>query len=207
MSNKKCDVFISYKMNNSSGKFVKQIAHELEDRGISCWYADRNASILTFESEITKIIRNCKIFLLVLDRQSARSAHVQNELALFFKRVSHKENVALFPIQVESCNIADKIGYYIASSEIRDYNCNNSENIQKLADEISKELKSIDFRSSCWPAILTILVIIALISASQSSGSLVKFISTFAYLLTKIVVVPLSLLLKFLQWLGTVLSS
>ena len=188
-------------MNSSSDEFVKELVDRLEERGISCWYADRDAPRI-FEDSIPKAIRNCKIFLLILDKKSTQSAHVKNELKLFFRRVSHKENVALFPIRVESYNIPDGIDYFIAQYEITDYNRTDSESIQNLVDEISKKLKSLNPNSGCSSVIVAILIIIAIISAVQSS-SIEEFIDIFAQILIAIVVIPLYLVFKLLQWLSS----
>ena len=99
------DVFISYHME-SAGEVVRRIGAVLEADGVSCWYAERDMTLGAFVGEIAEEIENCKVFLLVLNKESFHSAYVAAELALAFDRYAHDcRQIALIPFRIDQTDI------------------------------------------------------------------------------------------------------
>ena len=134
------DVFISYH-EKSAGELVAQIADALESAGISCWYAEQDVTIpLVFADEIEKQIYNCKIFLLILNKESIQSAHIRNEVGLAFQRINNHEQMALMPVKVENCTLSGALNYYLNTFQITDVIPPNEQTIQRLVKRISLAL-------------------------------------------------------------------
>ncbi|MBR0280040.1 MAG: toll/interleukin-1 receptor domain-containing protein [Oscillibacter sp.] len=133
------DVFISY--HRSIDGIVDQIAAELESVGISCWYAGRDLPVgADFASFIPREIKNCKVFLLVINKESAQSQHVLNEVALAFRRMMTRKSMAVVPFKVDDCALPDSLGYYLANFHIIKGNPPDSQHIQLLIERITSKL-------------------------------------------------------------------
>jgi len=114
----KQDVFISYH-TQSSKNTVLRIAETLENAGISCWYAPRNV-MGDYASSIVRGIRNCKVFLLILNEFAERSEDVRNEINCAFERQRQHEDIALLPFKVDACGLSDANFYYLGRIHIMD---------------------------------------------------------------------------------------
>ena len=75
------DVFISYH-TKSAKNVADQICGELEARGIWCWYAPRDVDPGAYKTSIAAAIRDCKIFLLILNPEADKSEQVKDEIHL-----------------------------------------------------------------------------------------------------------------------------
>ena len=73
------DCFFSYQ--NQDLQFVELLVNELENRGLSCWYAPRNVSG-RYAKAIADGISHCRVFVLVLNDRSAVSEAVLNEVEM-----------------------------------------------------------------------------------------------------------------------------
>ena len=147
MMNDKRDVFISYHTNSSSEQ-VKNICAVLESRGISCWYAPRNVKG-EFASSIIEAIRNCRVFLIILNSNSNVSEHVLNELNYAFDRLSKHENIELLPFRVDDSDLSDSVQYYLGRMHVMDGSLPPEMlRIQELADRISLILGKVAERSA-----------------------------------------------------------
>ncbi len=104
-------VFISYH-TNSSLKIVEKIVNALEKESISCWYAPRDCSE-QYAGAIVSAIRECKVFLLVLNKESNVSEHVLNEINYAFERYKNHENITLLPFRIDECELSDDVYYYL----------------------------------------------------------------------------------------------
>lgn len=133
------DVFISSYHDENTGKIVPRIAGTLENSGISCWYANRDLSP-DFVATIVQEIENCKVFLVILDEQSAHSQRVATEMALAFRRVMNYESVAIVPFRVENCQLSDDMRYYLKRFQIVDGCPPDEERIKELTKQIAKLL-------------------------------------------------------------------
>lgn len=75
------DVFISYSSKNRA--MTEEIVRNLEQSGISCWYAPRNIKPgEVWEHSIVTAIRSSWMLLLIYTDESNASAQVENELAV-----------------------------------------------------------------------------------------------------------------------------
>lgn len=105
------DVFISHH-TDSSLHIVKAIVNKLESNGVKCWYAPRDTEG-DYAGSIASAIENCKVFLLILNKDSSESPHVLNELALVTKRLSKKEEVSIIPFHISDNDISREARYFL----------------------------------------------------------------------------------------------
>ena len=122
MNNDNRAVFISYNISTSD-EIVRKIAEALEEQGISCFYASRDCEEQTntdFVIPIVNAIRNCKIFLLMLNKNSNQSEHCYNEVKLIFDRISKHEDIILILYRLDSCKLSPTIDYYLGRAHIMD---------------------------------------------------------------------------------------
>lgn len=107
----KNDVFISHH-TDSSLHIVKAIVNKLESNGVKCWYAPRDTEG-GYAGSIASAIENCKVFLLILNKNASESPHVLNELNLVTERLSKKEEVNIIPFHISDDDISAEAKYYI----------------------------------------------------------------------------------------------
>ncbi len=105
------DVFISHH-TDSSIHIVEAIVNNLESNGIKCWYAPRDTKD-DYAGSITRAIKQCKVFILVLNKDASESPHVLNELNAVTKRLSKREEVHIIPFHTADNEISDEADYYI----------------------------------------------------------------------------------------------
>ena len=136
------DVFISYD-EDSAESVARQIAETLEADGISCWYVGRDMEKGALRGVITEAIEDCRVFLLILNEKAIKSAYVQTETALAFRRMERNEKVALRLFRVEDCSLkGSAIEYYLISQDIIDGCPPDAEHIQALAPILDRLLKA-----------------------------------------------------------------
>lgn len=105
------DVFVSYH-TESSLKIIESIVNKLEANSIKCWYAPRDTED-DYAGSISKAINDCKVFLLILNKDASESPHVLNELNKVTKRLSKKEEIHVIPFHVADNEISEAADYYI----------------------------------------------------------------------------------------------
>lgn len=102
------DVFISHSSANKAT--ADAICHALEQKGIRCWIAPRDILAGSqYGEQITKGIRNCKMFLLVFSDEVNHSPAVQKELEraiLGYKKI-------VVPFRIEDVPMNDNIEYFL----------------------------------------------------------------------------------------------
>lgn len=118
MSQQNKEVFISYH-TNSSADAVRNICSALEGVGVTCWYAPRDV-FGNYAQSIVQAIRNCKVFLLLLNEHSGLSPHVMNELNCAFDRLKEDKDFVLLPFRIGECSLSDDMYYYIGRIHIMD---------------------------------------------------------------------------------------
>lgn len=107
-------VFISHH-TATAGTLVSQIAAVLEKNKISCWYAprDTNPRDGSFVTSITKAMRNCAVFLLILDQEANYSRYVSSEVGFMISRVlKEKPQTVILPVHVDECDICDELWFF-----------------------------------------------------------------------------------------------
>lgn len=130
------DVFISYH-TGSSAQIVRQICAALEGAGISCWYAPRNVEG-DYAGSIVRAINGCRVFLLILNRNSNISEDVRNEINCAFERFRRHEDITLLPFRMDDCVLSDAVFYYLGRIHIMDGSLPPEiQRIQELIDRIS----------------------------------------------------------------------
>lgn len=132
-------VFISY--HTETGKdAVRKICAALEGAGISCWYAPRDVGA-NYAQSIVEAIRECRVFLLVLNEGSNASAHVLNEINCAFDRFRAHEDITLLPFRIDQSALSDDIYYYLGRIHIMDGVLPPELlRIQELVDRVSRLL-------------------------------------------------------------------
>lgn len=89
------DCFVSYQHDDL--EYVEKMVLKLETLGLKCWYAPRNV-IGTYAKAITTAIHNSKVFLLILNSDSALSEHVLNEVEIAHNTYKKDGYACLQPI-------------------------------------------------------------------------------------------------------------
>ena len=120
------DVFISYSTGKADNT-VQQIADALDRAGISCWYMGRDSTHGRYGAQITKAIRECAVFLLVLNEKSNNSDDVIKELCVAFR---YKKEI--LPFHVDDCDLSDDLIYHLSAYTIIKANPPDKSSIRKL---------------------------------------------------------------------------
>lgn len=106
------DVFISYH-SKSSHHIAAEIEKKLEREGMHCWLSGTDLVSGPYADHIMDAIRECRVFLLILNQASSESIHVLNELEAVSNRLADKEDVVLLPFQIANEEISDSAKYHI----------------------------------------------------------------------------------------------
>ena len=112
------DVFISYH-EKTEGEIAANLAKAMQRGGISCWYAKRDVTTgRDFASDVITQIRNCKVFILLLDEAASQSSHVETELANAFDR---RKSIHILPYQTDRTDVKKSswVRYYLKQVQIR----------------------------------------------------------------------------------------
>ena len=133
------DVFISYH-TKSAKNIADRLCGELESRGISCWYAPRDVDPGAYKSSIAAAIRDCKVFLLILNPEADKSEQVKDEIHLA-RRIydENQEAITILPIRLNHCHLSDEI--YMEISRFHMIECAVpllEKNIQELLKRVEQ---------------------------------------------------------------------
>ena len=108
-------IFISYSRKDS--EFVDRLIQALELYGFPTW---EDVKAITggdvWKAAISKAVRECDAFLIVLSPQSASSENVSKELA-----VATKHARRVLPVMYQACKIPDKMDYDLAELQWADF--------------------------------------------------------------------------------------
>ena len=92
---KNIDVFVSYHIESASPT-AKKVCDALERNRVRCWYCERDGggSREVWPTKVSEAIRNCEMFLLILDQGAVNSIEVEQEFLNAWKRKEdrRKEN-------------------------------------------------------------------------------------------------------------------
>ena len=95
------DVFISYSSKDTDT--AKLVRKSLEDNGISVWMAPESIPTgSNYALEVPKGIEECKVFLLILSKNSQESKWVERELD---KAISSEKRI--IPFKIDECELND----------------------------------------------------------------------------------------------------
>ena len=112
------EVFISYKANdvalgNNDADIAKELCHELEKAGISCWMAPRDIQPgARYAQAIMRAINNCRVMLLVFSRYANHSEHIANEVD---KAFGSKKDI--IPFNLDSTKPNEELDYYLCRKQ------------------------------------------------------------------------------------------
>lgn len=105
------DVFISYSSKESAQ--AGNVRDILVKNGISCWMAPESIPFgSNYAMVIPKAIAECKVFLLILSKQSQESKWVQLEL----DRAMNSGKI-IYPLQIEDCDIVDPFDFMLSQTQ------------------------------------------------------------------------------------------
>ena len=105
------DVFISYH-TKSSTHITDAVCNALESKKIKCWYAPRNIAG-SYAKSIVDAIGRCKIFLLILNKESSYSEDVLNEINLAVERMRKGDDISIIPFHISEEDISPDAKYYL----------------------------------------------------------------------------------------------
>lgn len=143
------DVFISHHTESSS-QLVQTISNTLEAHGITCWYAPRDVMGADYVQEIVDAIRQCRVFLLVLNGESGASGHVLNEINVAFDRYRKGENITLLPFRTDNSALSDPVYYYLGRIHMMDGTQPPQESrIQELLGRVESIVKRLPQKVLC----------------------------------------------------------
>jgi TIR domain/zinc-ribbon domain len=108
-------IFISYSRRDK--EFVDRMSQALELYGFPTW---KDVKAITggdvWKAAISKAVRECDAFLIVLSPQSTDSENVSKELA-----VATKHARRILPVMYQACRIPDKMEYDLAELQWADF--------------------------------------------------------------------------------------
>lgn len=136
------DIFISYKSEDSkSALWVKGM---LEGNGLSCWMApDSIPAGSSYAKEIPKGIKQCKIFLLVVTKNTLNSRWIPRELD---KAINSKKVV--IPLMLENVVFNDDLEFYLSNIQHYDLYTDRNTGIKELIESIKFILDEKDTNNS-----------------------------------------------------------
>ncbi len=130
------DVFISYSSANHSVALEIKKRLESPPRNVTCWMAN-DANIQggdDFRSRIVDAIRRCKIFLVVLSKESMESKWCPLELSFAIL-----ENKKIYSIRIDSTQLSPSFEFKLICSQISDGTSNLDVVIETLAINVKNQ--------------------------------------------------------------------
>lgn len=102
-------VFISYSFKNQDA--ADYIVCALEDAGIGTWIATKDIQPGSYAAQIVQAIREARVFLVLISKDSIQSEQVKNEIDRAFNRV--KEGLEIIPFILDNSELDDECQYYL----------------------------------------------------------------------------------------------
>lgn len=103
----KIDVFVSYH-TETARDVADAVVAKLEQQGLRCWYAPRDAEG-RFAGVIKRAIDRCGVFVVLLSKAASESPHVLNEIAIAFER----RDAVILPLRITDEELSDDVEYYL----------------------------------------------------------------------------------------------
>lgn len=110
---KKPDVFISY--SSKDQEIADKIAEQLKLSGLQPWIATQNIKEGSYAKQIMQAIRDTKVFLVVISKNSIHSEQVKNEIDRAFNRI--KDGLIIMPFVIDDSELDDECQYYLCRQE------------------------------------------------------------------------------------------
>lgn len=131
-------VFISYSSKDQS--VADLLVSTLEQQNISCWIATKSIHEGSYAAQIVQGIRNAKVFIVLLSKNSIASNQVKNEIDRAFSRLA--SGLKIVPFIIDDAELDDECSYYLCRQEF--YFGNTPpivDRIRELADKVSDMLE------------------------------------------------------------------
>ena len=134
------EVFVSY--NRNDVEHAMALVNFLEQRGHQCWIAPRNV-VLSYASDIVDAISKCKIFLVLITKNSLTSVHVLNEIEQAYKYYT-KGQLAIIPLFLNGqLSLTPALDYYLARIQHIYAGTNQEKTTSELLEKIEQGLKNL----------------------------------------------------------------
>lgn len=109
----KPDVFISYSFKDQ--EIADKIVEQLKISGYKPWIATQNIKEGSYAKQIVQAIREAKVFLVVISKNSINSEQVKNEIDRAFNRI--KDGMVIIPFIIDDSEMDDECEYYLCRQE------------------------------------------------------------------------------------------
>jgi TIR domain-containing protein len=131
------DVFISYAIEDR--RIAEAIAQQLEQRGVTCWYAPRDVPFgVDYEEAIVDAICVSQVVILILSSYSNDSPHVRREIQ---NACAEQTPIPILPVRVEDVQLNKALKYYLSSAQWLDASTAPVEShIPRLVEQLSARL-------------------------------------------------------------------
>ena len=126
-------VFISYSSKDQI--IADSLVDKLESRGVSCWIATKNIKEGSYAKQIVQGIRDAKIFIVLVSKNSIASEQVKNEIDRAFNRI--RDGLKIIPVLLDDTELDDECSYYLCRQEMFD---GKRPPIESRIEEISKKV-------------------------------------------------------------------
>ena len=128
------DVFISY--SSKDADIVKLVRKGLEDNGISVWMAPESIPTgSNYSLEVPKGIEDCKVFLLILSKNSQESRWALRELD---EAISSEKRI--IPFQIDECELNDACKFVLNQCQTIKADGKLKESLDKLINIIKESI-------------------------------------------------------------------
>lgn len=107
-------VFISY--SSKDQEIADKIVEQLSRIGVQSWIATKNIKEGSYAKQIMHAIRDTKIFLVVISKNSISSEQVKNEIDRAFNRI--KDGMTIIPFIIDDAEMDDECQYYLCRQEM-----------------------------------------------------------------------------------------
>lgn len=130
-------IFISHK-SNPDHKYALKLKEVLAANDIESWIAPEDVSLgQNFAFEITKAIKSCESFLLILTNESQSSIHVSKEVNLAIK---YNKKILPVTIAEQRVELTDEYDYLLQNVQAKTVDFEH-ENFSELLDELKADAR------------------------------------------------------------------
>ncbi|MCY3414927.1 MAG: BspA family leucine-rich repeat surface protein [Candidatus Heimdallarchaeota archaeon] len=133
------DVFISFSSKNMS--IGESIYSTLTKNKIDAWFSARSIAVGdAYFDEIVSAIDACKVFILIVSRDSLASPHVRSELERAFSR-----RKKIYPIKIDNTPIPASYEYFLSSAQWMDITGKDSKVwLSELKNKVKDKLQEVE---------------------------------------------------------------
>jgi hypothetical protein len=131
-------VFISH--SSKDRKIARKICSALENRGLTCWVADRDVGPgENFQEAIVRAIRAAKVMVLVFTENANHSTEIKKELAL-----ASRHGLIVIPARAEDAVPSEAFDYEFATRQWINLFENWKDEMERLVTRVSRDSLAAD---------------------------------------------------------------